>query len=271
MAGRQTGRDNAAMHTLPRPCLPRAALAGAAGAAGAALLLAGCSVVPLGPQGQPGTDEAPARAAPAPTQRVVPLTLAPAPRPTLRPGDTFFYGRSTVLRLLSVQGGQQHWSRTTAPTELHSTGDFFAPPLRTSSPGQTTESTLEGRPGDLWPLAPGKSVRFAERRQITWTALRLSRSVRYEWHCEVVDARMSYVPAGDHETFHVRCEGRSDSLLFPTERLSWDYAPLVGHEVRRTWFAGGRERVATLSAALPGSVANEERIASVLRRLATQR
>ena len=100
--------------------------------------------------------------------------------------------------------------------------------------------------------------------------LRLSRSARFDWTCEVVDARMSYVPAGDFETFHVRCEGRSDSLLFPTERLSWDYAPQMGHDVRRTWFAGGRERVATLSAALPGALATDERIAGVLRRLASQ-
>ena len=45
----------------------------------------------------------------------------------------------------------------------------------------------------------------------------------------------------------------------------------MGHDVRRTWFAGGRERVATLSAALPGSLASEDRITGVLRRLATQR
>lgn len=265
MPGHQAGRDNDAMRFMPRPCLPLACTAGAA------LLLAGCSMVPLGPPAPSGNDAASERAERLPTQRVVPLTLAPAPRPTLRPGDTFFYGRSTVLRLLSVQGDQQRWSRTTAPTDFHSTGDFFAPPLRTTSPSQTTESTLDGRPADLWPLAPGKSVRFAERRQISWTALRLSRSVRYDWRCEVVDARMSYLPAGDFEVFHVRCEGRSDSLLFPTERLSWDYAPQMGHEVRRTWFAGGRERVDMLSAALPGELASEARISAVLRRLASQR
>ena len=33
--------------------------------------------------------------------------------------------------------------------------DFFAPPLSTESPSLVTESTLEGRPGDLWPLAAG--------------------------------------------------------------------------------------------------------------------
>jgi len=228
------------------------------------LLLSACSGLPqLSDELPPGVDS---RTPPA----TVPVALAPAPRPSLRPGDTFFYGRSTVLRLLR-QDDRAHWSRTSAPTAFASTGDFFAPPLRTESPSLLTESTLEGRPADLWPLAAGKTVRFSERRQMTWPALRLSRAARFDWNCQVVDARMSYVPAGDFETFHVRCEGRSDSLLFPTERLSWDYAPQMGHPVRQTWFAGGRERVATLSAALPGALASEERIAGVLRRLATQR
>ena len=42
-----------------------------------------------------------------PTQRVVPVALSPAPRPSLRPGDTFFYGRSTVLRLQRLDGARQ--------------------------------------------------------------------------------------------------------------------------------------------------------------------
>jgi hypothetical protein len=228
------------------------------------VVLGACSVVPqITEDTAPGADL-------RPTQRVVPVALSPAPRPSLRPGDTFFYGRSTVLRLQRLDGARQQWSRSSQPTAFTSSGDFFAPPLRTESPSLLTESTLEGRPGDLWPLAAGKAVRFSERRQLTWPALRLTRAARYDWTCEVVDARMSYVPAGDFESFHVRCEGRSDSLLFPTERLSWDYAPQMGHDVRRTWFAGGRERVATLSAALPGSLASEDRITGVLRRLATQ-
>lgn len=233
----------------------------------AGLLLGACSVVPELARNVTSDAHVPA---PAGQAGVVPVALSPAPRPSLSPGDTFIYGRSTVVRLLRVGNGQQEWQRSNPPTTLSSGGDFFAPPLRTTSSGLHTESTLEGRPADLWPLAAGRSVRFVERRQMTWSALRLTRSARYDWTCQVVDARMSYVPAGDFETFHVRCEGRSDSLLFPSERLSWDYAPQMGQPVRRTWWTGGRERVATLSAALPGELATDTRIASVLHRLAAQ-
>ena len=200
----------------------------------------------------------------------MPVVLSPAPRPNLKVGDTFIYGRTQVQRVQQVGTGHTEWRRSSAPETLHSTGDFFAPPLRTASPALRTDSTLEGRPADLWPLSAGKTVRFVERRQVTWTLFGLRRAVRYDWSCQVVDSRMSYVPAGDFESFHVRCEGRSDSLLLPSEQLTWDYAPQMRHYVKRTWWAGGRAREARLSAALPGAVASEDRVAAVLRRLATQ-
>ena len=54
----------------------------------------------------------------------------------------------------------------------------------------------------------------------------------------------------------------------PLQTITWDYAPTLGHYVRRTWFEGRRQRKVMLSAALPGKVATPALIEAVLARLA---
>ena len=52
--------------------------------------------------------------------------------------------------------------------------------------------------------------------------------------------------------------------------MALDYAPSLGHYVRRTWFADRRQREVMLSAALPGKAATPARIEAVLARLAAE-
>jgi hypothetical protein len=58
--------------------------------------------------------------------------------------------------------------------------------------------------------------------------------------------------------------------LSPIQVVYWDYAPRIGHYVRReSWLPrSGRRSVRELSAALPAALANPRRIDAVLERLA---
>lgn len=94
------------------------------------------------------------------------------------------------------------------------------------------------------------------------------REIRQRWDCEVVDARVSFLPPGDFATWHVRCSAFSSNFPVPLQTITWDYAPTLGHYVRRTWFEGRRQRKVMLSAALPGKVATPALIEAVLARLA---
>ena len=75
--------------------------------------------------------------------------------------------------------------------------------------------------------------------------------------------------AGDYDTFHVRCEAHRPDLPLrvPVQVMAWDYAPSLGHYVRRQWFEGGQARESVLSAALPAEVATPARLDQVLQRL----
>lgn len=201
--------------------------------------------------------------------RPVPANPAPAARPAYRRGDTFVFGRKTVRRVAAAGRDGVEWT-TEHGARYRATRDFFVPHLAYEHAGQRVSSTISGRPEGLWPLEVGKRLSFEETRRTVWPATGNSRSVSYRWDCEVVDARMAYVAAGDFETFHVRCSAHRAGFFLPVQTLSWDYAPTLGHYVRRTWFDAGKPRELVLSAALPGALASEARIARVLERLAAE-
>lgn len=197
------------------------------------------------------------------------ITLAPAPRPALQRGDTFVFGRSAVARVAAADAQTLTWTLPDGRS-LRGTRDFFAPALASEPPGRRIESTIDGDPGALWPLATGKRVSFAETRRTTWIETGQVQTQQRRWECEVVDARVSFVPAGDFATWHVRCNAFAPNFPLPMQTVTWDYAPSLGHYVRRTWFEDRRQREVMLSAALPGKVATQARIDAVLARLAEE-
>ena len=75
------------------------------------------------------------------------------------------------------------------------------------------------------------------------------------------------MPAGDFETFHVRCKSYRQDFFLQLQTITWDYAPSLGHYVRRTWYERGRPRQSQLAAALPGALATAPRVAATLERL----
>lgn len=234
---------------------------------GTALGLSACATLPA--IGLDDPDRMIASSAQALANRTVPANLPPAARPHRVRGDTFIYGGTRVRRITAIDGRGIAWI-TEDGSQQHSGLDFFTPRTRYTTPTGQVDSTIDGDPGKLWPLAPGNKVSFVETRHTTWTRGGNRRSQTFRWECEVADMRMSYVPAGDFETFHVICRSYLPVLFVPVQVVAWDYAPLLGHYVRRTWFSAGKQRQTMLSAALPGKLATPKRIAAAVERLAPE-
>lgn len=234
---------------------------------GFALVLSACANLPAIGLDDPGRMAA--SGAQSLDKRPVPTQLPPAARPRLARGDTFIFGDTRVRKVSAVDGRGITWASEDG-SEQRSGLDFFAPPLRYSTATGQVESSLEGDPGALWPLKPGNKVRLAESRTSTRTETGARRVQTFRWECEVVDMRMSYVPAGDFETFHVVCRSYLPFLFLPIQVVTWDFAPALGHYVRRTWFSRGKQRQTMLSAALPGKLATPRRVSAILERLASE-
>ncbi len=228
-----------------------------------AALLAGCGHLPSGGL-QDAADALRPDDAPAPP----PVVLADAPAPTRRVGDTFVFGRGTVRSVVAVSGTQVEWA-TTDERRYRSTVHFFAPVLAFDAPHEQRRSVLRGNPGALWPLRVGRRVAFDEERTTRLTLLGLEQRSTLRWECAVLGTRAVSVPAGDYDSYHVRCEAHRADLpvRVPLQVVSWDYAPALGHYVRRHWFEGGRARESVLGAALPARLATPERVAAALERL----
>jgi hypothetical protein len=231
----------------------------------AAGFAAGCSHLPSG-----GLQDAIDALSPADSVAVTPPTLPPAPRPTVRVGDTYVFGATALRRVAAVSASTLTWT-TTDGKRQRTTRDFFTPVLEQSLPDRRITSELSGQPGALWPLSVGKTATFGELRTValntSLTAFNRDITTQLRWTCEVVDTRVSQVPAGDFDTFHVACKAYRQGFFLPVQTVTWDYAPSLGHYVRRTWFEGGRQRQSVLGAALPGPLATAPRIASTLQRL----
>lgn len=225
--------------------------------------LAGCQSLPSGLVGEMQrsmqTEAAAVR---------VPVVLPPAPRPVYRVGDSFVFGRSSVRTVSAVAPGAITWrGGSAAPGEpvqsYRSAPELFAPVLDFPGQADAPVSRLTNREGSLWPLQAGRRTRFDEWRRASPAAAER----RHRWTCEVGTPRMVSVPAGDFATYPVSCRSSQDGLPLATQVLSWDYAPSLGHYVRRNWLDNGRQREAVLSAALPAELATPERLARVLQRL----
>lgn len=241
-----------------RPC--RLALPGLVAVAAA---LGGCQHLPSGLLGDAQRslqrDETGARA---------PVVLAPAPRPTLRVGDSFIFGRGSVRTVSAVAPDAITWRNASAAPgdevlRYRTSPDLFAPVLDQPSRADAPVSRITDREGSLWPLQAGRRASFDERRRATPGAPER----RLRWTCEVGSPRMVSVPAGDFATYPVTCSARQDPMPLATQVLTWDYAPSLGHYVRRSWLDNGRQRETVLSAALPAELATPERIARVVQRL----
>ena len=143
-------------------------------ATAATLAVAGCTQLPAVPfHGDALLDETRAALDTRPQR----IELTPAARPTLQRGDTFVFGRSTVTRVAATSAQTLTWTLPDGRS-LRGTRDFFAPALSADHPGRHVDSTIDGDPSALWPLAAGKRISFEETRRTTWATTGHVREVR---------------------------------------------------------------------------------------------
>ena len=85
------------------------------------------------------------------------------------------------------------------------------------------------------------------------------------WACRVDAERSIETPAGAFDVLPVVCDRFSPVNMRLLERLTWDYAPEVGHYVRRTIvdYLAARTSVIALTSELHGPAATRPRLAAL--------
>ncbi|HXV26032.1 MAG TPA: peptidoglycan-binding domain-containing protein [Alphaproteobacteria bacterium] len=151
-------------------------------------------------------------------------------QPVYEAGDRFYYSNGISETVLALESGRVVWessdgTRRTAPW------NFVLPPFAWFGEHGSGSAEAEAPFDLLWPLKPGTEARFSI------SATRMVSSTRPEdifelWHCKVRSPVRVTVPAGTFDTLPIICDAfRQPSG--PKRMMGWNYAPAVGHFVRR--------------------------------------
>lgn len=193
------------------------------------------------------------------------VAMAPAV-PALLPGDAFVYSDGHVEQMRGVKRGTVEWgglSKRSHWRPLHP----ILPITAWSSGRGEGRRTIIGTPDDLWPIGTRRSTHFRvvtevrQRNSENWV-----RDVEH-WTCRVGNSRLVTVQAGTFRATHIGCDRHSPTTMRLLERHEWDYAPELGHHIRRTWlnYTRANRRKVELVAALSGPAASEDRLRALAR------
>jgi len=193
---------------------------------------------------------------------------AATPLPQYELADTFIYDNGRVEQLVSMSGDALTWSAFEGRQYVRDR-NFVVPLLHwdTADSAGTRQAAPEARA--LWPLEPGKAVRFRVLTdinvQVKDGASRRRRRAEL-WSCRVLPSAAITVPAGTFDAFEIRCEQFSPNTMRVISEERWYYSEEVGHYVSRRWvdFLTGRRGGYSLVAKLRGMEANPRRIRSIL-------
>ncbi len=186
--------------------------------------------------------------------------------PVYEPGDAFIYSDGRVERVVRMDGERMVWAGLSGPSYRRSR-NFIVPVLEWRSGRGTGMREVRGNPDALWPIERPKSTRF---RVITQTKANpqaaAKRSVSL-WVCKTSKPKAFTVPAGTYSAIPVLCDRYSTTTMRLVERREWDYAPELGHYIRRVSinYLRGTTRSVELVAALSGPAANKARLTALSR------
>lgn len=191
---------------------------------------------------------------------------AAVPLPEYEPGDAFVFSDGRVERVIDAEGQRMTWAGLSGANYQRSR-NFVVPVLRWRSGRATGRREVHGNPDALWPIGKSKSARF---RVVTETKANaqagLKRSVSL-WVCKTGKPKVYTVAAGTFDTIPVKCDRYSPTTMRLLEQREWDYAPELGHYVRRVTvsYLRGTTRTAELVAALSGPSASKARLTALAR------
>ncbi len=186
--------------------------------------------------------------------------------PDYEPGDAYVYSDGRVERVIRADGEQMVWAGLSGPSYRRSR-NFVVPVLEWRSGRGTGTREVRGNPDALWPIDRSKSARF---RVITQTKANpqaaAKRSVSL-WVCKTSKTKFFTVAAGTYSAIPVLCDRYSTTTMRLVERREWDYAPELGHYIRRVSvnYLRGTTRSVELVAALSGPAASKARLTAIAR------
>ena len=194
-------------------------------------------------------------------------TLAvPVELPRYQKGDAFVFSDGRVERVIADSGDRLVWAGLSGSSYRRSR-NFVVPVLQWRSGRGTGKREVRGNPDALWPIGKSKSARF---RVITETRANPQASPKRSvslWECKTAKPKQFTVAAGTFATIPVKCDRYSPTTMRLLEQREWDYAPELGHYVRRVTvnYLRGTTRSAELVAALSGPAASKPRLAALAR------
>jgi hypothetical protein len=194
-----------------------------------------------------------------------------APLPQYELADTFIYDNGRVEQLVSMSENRLTWSAFEGRQYVRDR-NFVVPLLHWETGESTGTRQVSPEASSLWPLEPGKAVRF---RVLTDSTVQVNegtsrRRRRAElWSCRVLAPVSISVPAGSFEALEIRCEQFSARTMRSLSEERWYYSEELGHYVLRKWvdLSTGRRGSYSLVARLRGIDANPRRIRSILSKL----
>lgn len=198
------------------------------------------------------------------------LTPGALPLPDYAPGDAFVFSDGRVERVVAADGDRMTWAGLSGPSYKRSR-NFIVPVLQWRSGRGSGQREVRGDPDALWPIlggkGGGKSARFrviTETRANPQAASKRSVSL---WVCKTSKAKSFTVPAGTYSAVPVVCDRYSPTTMRLLERREWDYAPELGHYIRRVSinYLRGTNRSVELVAALSGPAASKARLTALSR------
>lgn len=191
---------------------------------------------------------------------------APVPLPEYEPGDAFVFSDGRVERVVDAGDTRMTWAGLSGASYQRSR-NFVVPVLAWRSGRATGRREVRGNPDALWPIGKSKSARF---RVVTETKANAQASARRSvslWVCNTGKPKLFTVKAGTYEAIPIKCDRYSPTTMRLVEQREWDYAPELGHYVRRVTvnYLRGTTRSVELVAALSGPAASKARLTALAR------
>ncbi|NCQ20431.1 MAG: hypothetical protein GW801_03445 [Sphingomonadales bacterium] len=196
---------------------------------------------------------------------------APITMPAYKPGDAFVFSDGRVERVIRTEGEQVVWAGLSGASYKRSR-NFIVPVLEWRSGRGSGTRQVRGNPDALWPISVGKNGgKSARFRAITETRANAQAAAKRSvslWMCSTSRLKQFTVPAGTYSAIPVKCDRYSSTTMRLIEQREWDYAPDLGHYIRRVTvnYLRGTTRKVELVAALSGPAANKARLTALARK-----
>lgn len=190
----------------------------------------------------------------------------PVALPEYEPGDAFVFSDGRVERVVKTGDTSLTWAGLTGASYLRSR-NFVVPVLAWRRGRATGRREVHGNPDALWPIGKSKSARF---RVVTETQANAKASPRRSvnlWVCKTGKMKTFTVKAGTYDAIPIKCDRYSPTTMRLLEQREWDYAPELGHYIRRVTvnYLRGTNRKVELVAALSGPAASKARLTALAR------